>query len=186
MASVSSAPSILLLDLTSIVDACDVTPPYAETRAIAASVLLERNHGPRAADPVDLHHDDRTRRAELRRCPVDARDHDTYDEPIQVTEEAAEAVAFLVARHVLGRVVYRRLRTRTGADYALRRPDDPDRDGFERLEISGIGAGAESTAHRLRDKITQLARFPDEPPGYAIVANFRDDPIEVMIARYAP
>ena len=176
----------MVLDLAAIGDATDLVAPYAETRAIAATVLLERNHGPRPHDPVDLHHLDRRHAAELHRCEVDARARDTYDEPIQVIEEAAEAVAFLVARRVLDRIAYARLKTRTGADYCLRVPTGRDGDRYERLEVSGIGAGTEHAGHRLREKLDRLAKYTDEPPGYAIVTNFRDDPIEVLVGRYAP
>ena len=179
-----SEPSILLLDLASIVDATVVTPPYAETRALAASVLLERNHGQRHPDPFALHHDDHPRPGEIHRCPVDQRARDTYDEHIQLTEEAAEAVAFLVARRVLDRIVYGRLKTRTGADYRLGVPDRDMRDGYERLEVSGIGTGTEKATKRLQEKLEQLGKYPHEPSGYAIVTNFRDDPIEILIGRY--
>lgn len=158
--SVSNEDMAIVLDLGAIDDATELEPPYAEVRAIAATVLLERNHGPRESDPTALHHEDHCRSAQLIRRAVTPRADLTYDEPIQATEEAAEAVAFLVARRVLNRIAYARCRTRTGADYRLRRPGAADSDSYERLEVSGIGGGTERAASRLREKLTRLAEYP--------------------------
>lgn len=176
----------IILDLGAIDDATELEHPYAEVRAIAATVLLQRNHGPRESDPAELHHEDRRRNAVLIRRAVTARADLTYDEPIQVTEEAAEAVAFLVARRVLDRIAYGRCRTRTGADYRLRRPGAPDGDVYERLEVSGIGGGSERAVSRLREKLTRMAEYPEEPAGFAIVTNFRDDPVEILVGSHTP
>lgn len=184
--SVSNGDMAIVLDLGAIHDATELEPPYAEVRAIAATVLLERNHGPRESYPAELHHEERRRSAQLVRRAVTSRADRTYDEPIQATEEAAEAVAFLVARRVLNRIAYARCRTRTGADYRLRHPGAADSDSYERLEVSGIGGGTERTLNRLREKLTRMAEYPEEPPGFAIVTNFRDEPVEILVGRHAP
>jgi hypothetical protein len=57
---------------------------------------------------------------------------------------------------------------------------------YERLEVSGIGGGTERAVSRLREKLTRLAEYPEEPPGFAIVTNFRDDPVEILVGRHAP
>ena len=180
----SSEPA-LIVDLASIEESVRLAAPYAATRAIAASVLLERNHGAREQDRLDLEHGAQRRGGELRRRAVTDVDRLTYDDPNQTTEEAAEAVAFLVARHVLDRVVYGRLKIRTGADYRLRPPGVDVGDEYERLEVSGIGTGSEPTSQRLREKLEQLAAYPEEPSGFAIVTNFRVHPIEILIGRLA-
>ena len=46
---------------------------------------------------------------------------------------------------------------------------------------SGIGDGKETTGHRLRSKQRQLARYPDEPVGHAIVTNFGTAPVEIRV-----
>jgi len=108
------------------------------------------------------------------------------DDATELESPYAEAVAFLVARRVLNRIAYARCRTRTGADYRLRRPGAADSDSYERLEVSGIGGGTEPAFSRLREKLTRLAEYAEEPPGFAIVTNFRDDPVEILVGRYAP
>ena len=166
-------------------DTTELETGYAELRAVAATVLLERIHGIRVQDPFALAHDE-PRTGHLLRRAVTGRAALTYDEPIQATEEAAEAVAFLVARRVLDRVAYGRCRTRTGADYRLHRPGDLDTDDYERLEVSGISGKTEQPTARLREKLERMAEYPDEPPGFAIVTCFRGDPVEILIGRYSP
>lgn len=175
----------LVLDLGAMGDTTDLEDGYADLRAVAATVVLKGIHGHRPEDPFELEHDE-PRVGHLVRRNVSERADLTYDEPIQATEEAAEAVAFLVARRVLDRVAYGRCRTRTGADYRLRRPGDADTDTYERLEVSGISGKTEQPAARLRDKLERMGEYPHEPPGFAIVTCFRDDPVQILIGRYAP
>lgn len=72
----------------------------------------------------------------------------------------------------------------TGADYLLHPVDAPDGDRYERLECSGLGEGDERADTRLREKVRQLARFPDGPPGWAAVTDFRDLPIALHLGRW--
>lgn len=174
------------LDLRTVADATELEPPYAQTRAIAASVLLERRHGARPRDAASLRDDEGVRPAEIVRCTINDRSRATYDEPLQCTEEAAEAIAFTVARQVLQRVVYGRMKTRTGADYRLRPPGAPETDVYERLEVSGIGDGTDTCEDRLHDKLRRFARYPDEPAGFAIITDFGENPVEIRIGRYEP
>ena len=52
--------------------------------------------------------------------------------------------------------------------------------------MSGISGKTEQPAARLRDKLERMGEYPHEPPGFAIVTCFRDDPVQILIGRYAP
>lgn len=88
-------------------------------------------------------------------------------------------MGILVTRRVLDRVVFRRLPKGTGADYLMREAEAAEGDSYERLECSGMGEGQESASMRLRTKIRQLAQFPGNPSGFAIVTDFRTTPVDI-------
>jgi hypothetical protein len=131
-----------------------------------------------------IHEGDSRHAAEIERVPVDARARDTYADPEEAAEEGAEGIAMLLARRVLNRIVFRRLPKATGADYLMREPQSHDVDGYERLECSGIGFGQESATARLRSKLEQLARYPAQPPGRAVVTHFRMAPVEIRVGSF--
>jgi hypothetical protein len=162
----------------------ELSRPVAEALALAATVVLDRVHGPRARDQAVVHADDSERAAEIHRVPIDDRARATYADAQEATEEGAEGIAVLLARRMLGRIVFRRLPKGTGADYLMRDPGANDSDAYERLECSGIADGQESATARLRSKIEQLARFPDQPPGRAVVTHFRQEPVEIRLGSF--
>lgn len=110
----------------------------------------------------------------------------TYADPQEATEKGAEAVAIVAARCLLDRVVFRRLPKATGADYLMRplAAADANTDSYARLECSGIADGQETAAGRLRDKIAQLARYPDGGAGRAIVTRFCSSPVDIRSRRW--
>jgi hypothetical protein len=152
-----------------------------ETLALAASVILGHVHGVKERDAAGIHEGDSRREAEIHRVPVDDRARAAYGDLQEATEEGAEAVALMVTRRVLNRIVVQRLPKGTGADYLMRVPEAALDDSYERLECSGIAEGQDSATSRLRSKLDQLARFPSQPPGRAVVTNFRMKPVEIRL-----
>lgn len=169
----------VILDLPSLPTETELSRPVAEALALAASVALDRISPSRERDPALIAGGDVKLPAELRRVTVDEGARRTYADHQEATEEGAEAVAILVARRVLTRIVFQRLPKMTGADYLMRDPEATDGDAYERLECSGIAEGQESMSVRLRAKLQQLARFPSQRSGVAIVRNFRMDPVDI-------
>ncbi len=174
----------IVLDLRTLPEHCELLRSVAEALAAAATVVLERLQGPGERDLALVRNAEVQREGVVVRTAIDDAARATYDDPQEATEEGAEAVAILVAKRLLDRVVYRRLPKETGADYMMRDPRFDGRDHVERLECSGIGDGRDATARRLEQKIEQLGRYPDEPPGQAIVTNFRTTPIEILVGGY--
>lgn len=179
----SGRPVDLVLDLGTVAEHCRLLPDTCRSLAAAATVTLERVHGVRTQDACRIEEGDTHRGGVLLRTEISDDARATYDSPAEATEEGAEAVAILVARRVLDRVVVRRLDTYSGADYVIRDPANPDLEQYERLECSGIAKGRESTISRLQSKIAQLAAVTDRPPGYAVVTNFRTSPLEIAVGR---
>ncbi len=180
----NGSESAIILDLRSLPEATALLRDVAVSLAAAASVVLERKHGPGADDAAAIVHGESTRSAMIVRLAIGDDARRTYDDPQEATEEGAEAVAILVARRVLDRVVFARLPKGTGADYKMRAAGLLVDDTYERLECSGIGDGTEATATRLREKVDQLARPANQPPGYAIVTNFVTTPVEIAIGSF--
>ena len=168
-----------VLDLRTLPAATELSRPVAEAIALAASVVLERIHGSEENRCAVAIHGRGMTLGEIRRVSVDDAARATYADLQEATEEGAEGVAVIVARQVLDRIVFRRLPKGTGADYLMRDPASTDKDRYERLECSGIGDGAESATSRLESKLQQLARFPEQPPGQAVVTSFRMTPVEI-------
>ncbi len=162
----------------------ELSRPVCEAVALAASVALDHHQGRARRDVAVIHEDDSQRPAKIERVPVDDRARDTFADLDEAAEKGAEAIALMLARRVLGRVVFRRLPTCTGADYLMRDPQAPDGDGYERLECSGIGVGKESATTRLRSKLEQLARYPSYPSGRAVVTHFRTKPVEIRVGSF--
>ena len=171
------------LDLRKLSELPGASRRVTDDLALAASVVLERLHGERSLDPATIAQDLSSRVAVIHRVSVDARDRAWKSDPQKATEQGGEGIAVLTAYHVLARVVVRRLQTDTGADYLLRSAHVSGGDDLERLECSGIGDGKESTGHRLRTKLRQLARYPGEK-GHAIVTNFGAVPVEIHIGAW--
>jgi hypothetical protein len=177
---VSDQSSALDLDLGTLPEIPGASPRVTADLALAASVVLDRLHGERQDDPATIQHG-RVHQASIRRVAVEERDRAWKADHLKATEQGGEAMAVLTAYRLLNRVVVRRLQTHTGADYLVRPVGVVGDDSLERLECSGIGDGQESTAHRLSTKLAQLARYPDEAPGHAIVTNFGTAPVEIHI-----
>lgn len=178
------APRPLALDLADLPKHGELSRSILEALALAASVCLERCHGTRAQDPAEILGSGKNWKANIRRAPLDAQAHATYGDPQEATEHGAVGVAVLVVSRVLDKVVFRRLPKRTGADYLVRDARGPAGDDYERLECSGISSGDESTQTRLARKLGQLARFPEQPKGIAMVTNFRSNPVAVHFDRW--
>lgn len=174
------------LDLGSLPDQCELLADTCRSIAAAACVRLAQLRGERDADPVRVAGDGLDRTGTIARMPVDEKAHATYADPEEATEEGAEAIAILVARQLLDRIVFRRLPKRTGADYRMRAVQSTGGDDYERLECSGIGDGDESGPARLREKLTQLASHQAHRPGHAVVTRFGREPVEVHIGRHRP
>ena len=174
----------VLLDLAALPAETELSRPVAEALALAASVVLDRFSPDRERDAASILGGAVSLAAELRRVAVDAAARETYADHQEATEEGAEGVAILVARRVLARTVFRRLPKMTGADYLMRDPEVTDGDTYERLECSGIADGQDSASGRLRTKLRQLAQFPAQPSGFAIVTNFRMVPVDIRFGGF--
>lgn len=177
-------PDVIVLDTRTLPRQAKLDANTLGSLAMAAAVTLERVRGSADVDDATVLVGDVERAASIVRVPPTDDGRATYADTGEATEEAAEAIAILVARQVLDRVVVRRLQKHSGGDYAMRDAASPDLETFERLECSGIAEGKDKTATRLAQKLTQLADYPDEPPGYAIVTNFRTRPrVEIHVGR---
>lgn len=177
---------LIELDLGKLPEETELSRPVVEAIALAASVVLDRVHGPREGDDLTVEAGASKIRARLRRVAVDLRARETYGDAQEATEEGAEGVAVAVAGRVLNRVVFRRLPKGTGADYLMRDPSCAEGDGYERLECSGIAEGRELLSTRVREKLKQLGSFSRTQPGLAVVTDFRPSPVAVHIARWQP
>jgi hypothetical protein len=145
-------------------------------------VVLESLRGPAERDPAAISGAVDPTPAEIMRIAIGDDARRTYADLEEATEEGAEAIAYLVASRVMGRVVFSRLPKKSGGDWKMRPRGAPPGDTYERLEVSGIGAGSEKAAARLQTKLDQLARYPGTV-GYAIVTRFRSEPVEVLVGR---
>lgn len=168
------------LDLRRIEHECDILPDTARSLAAAASVTLERKHGRREEDPATVRDGSSSHDVRIQRVAVTAQARDTYGDHDEATEEGAEAIAYLVASHVLDRVVFSRLPKKTGADWKMRRRSERNTDVYERLECSGIASDGESMASRLREKVDRFDKYPG-PRGCAIVTHFGERPVQIVI-----
>ena len=177
-------PVPAVLSLPDLPAEVELSRPVSEALALAASVVLDRHHGQGDRDFATVHDGDSERAAEIQRMPVDDRARDSYADLQEATEEGAEGIAIITARRVLDRIVFRRLPKGTGADYLMRDPRAQDGDTYERLECSGIADGQESATARLRSKLEQLARFPSQPSGRAVVTHFRMKPVEIRVGSF--
>jgi hypothetical protein len=184
VATVPELPAPIVLSLPDLPSEVELSRSVAEALAIAASVVLDQHQGQGDLDAATVDDGEGLKAAQIRRVGVDDRARDTYADAQEATEEGAEAIALRVAKHTLGRVVFRRLPKGTGADYLMRDPCARSADAYERLECSGIAEGTESASARLRSKLAQLARFPDHPPGRAVVTHFRTKPVDIRVGSF--
>jgi hypothetical protein len=174
----------MVLSLRDLPAEVELSRPVSEALALAASVVLDRHQGQKERDVAAIHRDDTSQAAEIHRVPIDGQARATYADLQEATEEGAEGVAMILARRALNRIVFRRLPKGTGADYLMRDPESKDDDAYERLECSGIADGQETATSRLRSKLEQLARFPNQPPGRAVVTHFRMKPVEIRVGSF--
>src|ERR1700722_15272544 len=132
MSSLALPIALSLRDLPAEVE---LSRPFCETLALAASVMLDHHHGAADRDAAVIHHEDSRRAAEIERILVDDRGRDTYAARQEATEEGAEAIALILARRLLGRIPFQRPPKATGSDYMMRNPQSKaGEDGYERLE----------------------------------------------------
>lgn len=100
----------------------------------------------------------------------------TWNDETETTEQAAYAIAILLARLLLNLTVIERSRKGTGFDYWLGEEVSPDSGIFQRktrLEVSGIRHGAaRDIATRLSTKLKQVRRVSEASPVYVIVVEF--------------
>jgi hypothetical protein len=173
----------ILLKLATLSEVARLSRSRCETFAAAASVALERAHGVRDVDAATVLRDEAAREATIVRTGVDDIERATWADPNEATEDGAVGIAILVAREELGLVAFRRLVTGTGADYCVAAPTHGD-DEYERLECSGLAKGEEPAGARLRSKLKQMARGNDKRPGWAVVTDFKTEPVDIRMARW--
>jgi hypothetical protein len=171
----------LLIDLGALPEEVELSRCVSEAVALAASVVVDRFHGGTEVIPAEIHQTDRKRTASVRPVPVDDVARASFGDPQEATEDGGEAIGLSIAYRMLSRVAFRRLPKHTGADYLVRPKAKAFGDDYERLECSGIGDGSETASSRVQAKILQIARYPEYPPGHAVVTSFRASPIEIQV-----
>lgn len=174
----------ILLDLSRLPTETELTPVVAEYLAEAGSAVLHSQLPETNEVPARIEGEGRELAGRIRRRRVTDGVLASWGDPLEATEQGAAGVAALTARRVLGRIVFRRLPTGTGADYLMRPSDGAEGDDYERLECSGIAAGRQSALNRLEEKLRQLGRASDRRNGYAIVTDFGKNPVEIRYARW--
>ncbi|MBK9034013.1 MAG: hypothetical protein IPL61_22550 [Myxococcales bacterium] len=174
----------LVLDLRTLRDHPWVARRVMDGLTAAASVMLERRHGRRLEDPALVRRADERLDAMIVRTPIEPNEREWLADPKRTAEHGGEAVGIAAAHQVLGRVVVHRSTTDEGCDYWVRPVDAGDEVPPERLELSGIGDGSQSTAARTRVKLKQLEEHGGHERGFAIVTNFRKAPVEIFVEEY--
>lgn len=94
---------------------------------------------------------------------------------IDVVEWAAYGLALAGIELTRGLVALGRAETKSGADYYLGLADDDvkDLETVKRLEVSGVGAGAEAAIQsRLKKKLLQAAQGASDVPAVASIVGF--------------
>ncbi len=173
----------LVFDLQVLPDLPNIGTVDGNYMAAGASFILEHNHQAALQDPFVLDDGGDGSAGIIRRVAIDDNVRRFRRDLNKATEAGAEAIGLLTVMHVLGRRVVNRTPTETGADFLIE-PIAPDSTvEFERVEFGGIGDSGESTLARVNRKVRQMLRYPDEPPGHAVVTNFTTMPIEVAMRR---
>lgn len=174
------------LNLAQLGSTADLSAAQLACFGEAASSVLEETQGmePPHAAQVKVH--SKSIDALLRPVALDEKARRGLEDRDEATEWGAVAVALMVVDGVLNRRVFARLPKGTGADYRMREVGSTGSDSYERLECSGIRQGDESTRARLRTKVRQLSTFPSGGPGYAVVVNFREKPVEIAVEEWRP
>ena len=171
----------LVFDLRVLADLPNIGSVDGNYMAAGASFILEHNHSSATEDRFVLDDGADGNAGTIRRVAIDENVRRFRRDLTKATEAGAEAIGLLTVTHVLGRRVVNRMPTETGADFLLEPIAPGSTDALERVEFGGIGDGAESTTARLNRKLRQMRRYPDEPPGYAVVTNFTTMPVEVAM-----
>lgn len=155
--------------------------------SLAASVMMDRTGRAVAERSADVEVEGARHTMTVVAREVSATDRLSYADVQEATEEGAEALAIATAAVVLDRRVFRRLPKATGADYLMhpRETDSDASDHYERLECSGVGEGKERARARLEEKLRQLRRYPEQPPGWAVVTDFRPETLVILAAKAA-
>ncbi len=174
----------LVLDLRTLRDHPWVARRVMDGLTAAASVMLERKHGRRAEDPALVRRRDERLDAVIVRTPIEPNEREWLADPKRTAEHGAEAIGIAAVHQVLDRVVVHRSTTDEGCDYWVRLNGASDAQPLERLELSGIGDGMQSTRSRVASKRAQLRDHGNDEAGFAIITNFRAEPIEVAIEEY--
>lgn len=100
---------------------------------------------------------------------------DAWGNDIDVVEWAAYGLALAGMELTRGLVALGRAETKSGADYYLGLADDGpnDLETVKRLEVSGVGAGAEAAIQsRLKKKLLQTAQGASDVPAVASIVGF--------------
>ena len=162
-------PHLNLSDLSHGLPA--ISPAFGAALAQAAGVCLEsQHHSPGVQLPVTGYRknvyllDWPQITEQILRC---------FNDPQEATEFGAVAVAILLARNEIGYSVIERSRKGTGFDYWIGEESELPFARQARLEVSGIRKGGNrEVAARVNEKLKQIARSGDSPPGYVIVVEF--------------
>ena len=92
-------------------------------------------------------------------------------------EFGAVAVAILLVKREVGYSVIERSRKGTGFDYWIGEESELPFARKARLEVSGIRKGTTREVNaRVNEKLKQIERSGDSPPGYVIVVEVRNAP----------
>ena len=162
------------VDLGRLSEVVEMSRQVVEALALAASVVIDQVHG---VSEIELELENTSRRFLVRAVEVNERARETYSDPDEATEEAAEAMGIALAPRIFERVVFRRLPKGTGADYLMRAPGSTDEASFERLECSGMARGTAPATDRLNAKREQVTRGVSSFPGRVMVTDFRTRPL---------
>lgn len=150
-----------------------LTEAIASTYHEAASVCLNRHY----ISPVSITLSDNgtVAVADVVWEVPDQRTLDAWANDIDTTEAGAYCCVIAAVEFARGLFAVRRAETGTGADYYVGPlgSGENDLEGCQRLEVSGVNAGADSdVAARLQQKIRQAQRGRSNLPALAGVIGF--------------
>ena len=162
-------PHLNLSDLSDGLPA--ISPAFGEALAQAAGVCLEsQSHSRGALLRIRGYRDNAYSldwpqvTEQILRC---------FNDPEEATEFGAVAVAILLVKREVGYSVIERSRKGTGFDYWIGEESELPFARKARLEVSGIRKGTTREVNaRVNEKLKQIERSGDSPPGYIIVVEF--------------
>ena len=148
-----------------------ISPAFGEALAQAAGVCLEsQSHSCGALLRIRGYRDNAYSLGwpqvtkQILRC---------FNDPEEATEFGAVAVAILLVKREVGYSVIERSRKGTGFDYWIGEESELPFARKARLEVSGIRKGTTREVNaRVNEKLKQIERSGDSPPGYVIVVEF--------------